>query len=181
MPQRGSDQRQTLKCVLRWISLPNNTLMWLKHKFHRQLSHLFRRSRWRCHAPSMVAFYRGVPSECKCCRTLGGFGGLICWQGRRAAAVTTQGRRDKDGCVHSHLANGFTKTTHCGFPGVRATQGLATSWVPSILISTFRYRALRAPSHSLLQAPVTALLYGGRLNRPSGQSGPVLVTRSDTR
>lgn len=26
MPQRGSDQRQTLKCVLRWISLPN-TLM----------------------------------------------------------------------------------------------------------------------------------------------------------
>lgn len=27
MPQRGSDQRQTLKCVLRWISLPNNTLM----------------------------------------------------------------------------------------------------------------------------------------------------------
>lgn len=36
MPQRGSDQRQTLKCVLRWISLPN-TLMWLKHKFHRQL------------------------------------------------------------------------------------------------------------------------------------------------
>lgn len=110
----------------------------------------------------MVAFYRGVPSECKCCRTLGGFGGLICWQGRRAAAVTTQGRRDKDGCVHSHLANGFTKTTHCGFPGVRATQGLATSWVPFILISTFRCRALRAPSHSLLQAPVTALLYGWR-------------------
>lgn len=36
MPQRGSDQRQTLKCVLRWISLPN-TLMWLKPKFHRQL------------------------------------------------------------------------------------------------------------------------------------------------
>lgn len=36
MPQRGPDQRQALNCVLRWISLPN-TLMWLKHKFHKQL------------------------------------------------------------------------------------------------------------------------------------------------
>lgn len=36
MPQRGPDQRQALHCVLRWISLPN-TLMRLKHKFHKQL------------------------------------------------------------------------------------------------------------------------------------------------
>lgn len=36
MPQRGSDQRQALNCILRWIFLPN-TLMGLKHKSHKQL------------------------------------------------------------------------------------------------------------------------------------------------
>lgn len=36
MPQRGPDQRQALNCILRWIFLPN-TLMRIKHKFHKQL------------------------------------------------------------------------------------------------------------------------------------------------
>lgn len=105
MPQRGSDQRQTLKCVLRWISLPN-TLMWLKHKFHWQLFHLFRwcwlavpcAGQWWPFTEECRVNLNALPHRDATCRALGGFGGLICWQGRGTGCChTTQGSSDKNG------------------------------------------------------------------------------------
>lgn len=79
MPQRGPDQRQALNCILRWIFLPN-TLMRLKHKFHKQLFSI-------CLAIILVILctidntpLKNVPNEPKCssahgcCSIWGGFG-----------------------------------------------------------------------------------------------------------
>ena len=79
IPLRGPDQRQALNCVLRWISLPN-TLMRLKHKFHKQLFSI-------CLAIVIVMLYaiHGIFSSQRCtkwipvllhtwcCSTLGGY------------------------------------------------------------------------------------------------------------